>query len=143
MQTKTVETNEITKRVLKGKDPLYSHILLSSVNVLLFKYEGIWINTEVEGVIHMYKRRGIPSTGILILNRKTPIDFYMLIDKYIYEIENYDRFIIIKKVYGNEMEIFGLWFYDSYSCIEAGFILADQLTLLKRSQELLVQMKNV
>ncbi|KAH9385153.1 uncharacterized protein NEMAJ01_0049 [Nematocida major] len=143
MRARTPETNEITKRILTGKDPMYNHLLLSSVNVLVFKYEEKWINTETEGVIHIYKRRDVPSTAILILNRKSPSDFYMLMDKHVHSIETYEKFIIISKAYGREMEIFGLWFYDSYSCIEAGFILADQLSLLKKSGELMHQLKDV
>lgn len=139
MNSKTLETNEIVKRVLRGKDTSYSHLILSSVNVILFKYEDQWINMEIEGVIHLYKRDKIPTTAIHILNRKKPQDFSFLIDKHMYGIETYDRFIIIKRAIEQEMEIFGLWFYDAHACIEAGFILMDQLELLRKSKDLLMK----
>lgn len=139
MNGRTLETNEIVRRVLRGKDSSYSHLVLSSVNVILFKYEEQWMNMEVEGAIHLYKRDKIPTTAIHILNRKKPVDFCYLIDKNVYEIETYDRFIVIKRVIGKEMEIYGLWFYNPHDCIEAGFILLDQLEALKKSKDLLMK----
>lgn len=139
MASKTLETSEIVRRVLKSKDPAYSHLILSSVNVTVFKYEEQWINMEIEGAIHFYKRDKIPTTAIHILNRKKPQDFYFLVDKNMNGIETHDRFIIIKKAIGNVMEVFGLWFYDAHDCIEAGFILIDQLEVLRKSKDLLMK----
>ncbi|KAI5190400.1 hypothetical protein NEMIN01_1024 [Nematocida minor] len=141
MHSRKLETSEIVKRLLKNKDPSYSHLLLSSVNAVVFKYEGEWVSMDIEGVIHLYKRDKIPSTAIHILNRKNPSDFHLLIDKSTYDIENYDKFIIIKKAVGNEMEVYGLWFYDAHACIESGFILSDQMELLKKSKELMAKCK--
>ncbi|EIJ87698.1 hypothetical protein NEPAR06_0872 [Nematocida parisii] len=143
MHTKRPPTNEVTNRMLKGKDAQYSHLLLTSINVLVLKYENKWINTCTEGAIHLYKRKIIPSTCILVLNRKAPADFHLLIDKAVHGIEIFDRFIIIKIAHKKEIEVFGLWFYDKQSCAQAGSILTDQLALLEKSKELLNKCKGV
>ncbi|EHY64809.1 hypothetical protein NEAUS04_0877 [Nematocida ausubeli] len=143
MQTQRPQTNEVTNRMLKGKDAHYSHLLLTSVNVVVLKYEDKWVPAEIEGAIHLYKRKAIPSTGILVLNRKKPQDLYLAIDHTIYDIEIYDRFIIVKIQEKKELEIFGLWFYDKHACMETGFILTDQLELLERSKKLLMKCRAV
>ncbi|OAG28865.1 hypothetical protein NEDG_01004 [Nematocida displodere] len=131
-------SNVIIQRLLTVRDSAFSHLLMTSLHVVLMKFEDHWVKNPIEGSVYVYKRTDIPTTAITILNRKSPCDFQMFLDGAVVDIESHDRFIVIKRaVSSKEIEILGFWFYDSQSAIEMSFILFDQLGLLKRSQKLL------
>ncbi|KAI5180106.1 hypothetical protein NEOKW01_0435 [Nematocida sp. AWRm80] len=131
-------TSEIINRTLRLKDSNYNHMLLVTHSALLYKYTEEWIKTEIEGTLYIYRRNTIPSTQLIILNRKTPEDFKLSLDSSLIEIQIEDQFIIVKKETSPMvLEVFGLWFYDTQSFIEVSIALTDHLNSIKQSRELL------
>lgn len=128
---------EINVQLLKRKDPAFSHILHTSLRAVLFKYDGAWRRAEVDGPIYLYRRQDIPSVALLLLNRKSPNDFLLFIDMSVVEVGAEEQLVVIKRARRQEMEVFGVWFYETHAAVQASYILADQLDHLERSKGLL------
>ncbi|KAI5187571.1 hypothetical protein NEHOM01_2279 [Nematocida homosporus] len=137
------EDSGIILRVLQSRDSMFHKLLLSTLNVILYRYTDSWSRLPVEGALYVYQREDTPSLGLLVLNRKTPRDFHLLVDSGVVGVEVFDRFIIIKRAIGWEIEVYGLWFYDSQASIAASFIIADKVELLKKSKDLLLSLQSL
>ncbi|KAI5190774.1 hypothetical protein NECID01_1141 [Nematocida sp. AWRm77] len=130
-------TKEVSNQLLRKKDSGFNHLLHSSLRVVLFKYEGEWMKTGIDGPVYVYRRKSIPTMGLVILNRKAPHDFQLLIDRNIIEIEVEDQFIMVKKAQEKEVEVFGIWFYEMRMAVQVSLLLSEQIDLLKKSETFL------
>ncbi|ELA46446.1 hypothetical protein VCUG_02041 [Vavraia culicis subsp. floridensis] len=95
--------SSILQRVLQRYDPSFHSTIYTSSHVALYKYTTKWDRTSTEGNIIIYRRTTLPSTKLVIFNKKDRGVF----EVYLGGIEvDMVRDIIVFK---NEAFCYGIW----------------------------------
>lgn len=137
---------EISHKLLVSKDISFSHIAFVSKHTVVYKFDGEkWHRTSVEGPLYIYKRKTIPTTAIFLINRKSPQDFFIGIDRNISGYEAHGDFMVLKRSAAPRgraakgarwIEVYGFWFYNKQDAAQMEKIVRESYEKQKKTREL-------
>lgn len=138
------QKKDINGKLLKSKDAEFSHIALTSSHVVVYVFgDGEWHRASAEGPLYMYRRKAVPTTMLLLMNRKSPRDIFIPIDEKIYGHEAHPSFLVLEKqapsLPGGPstcIEVYGFWFYNPEDARLAEGLLLEARALQTKSKNL-------
>ncbi|CAK9296082.1 unnamed protein product [Gordionus sp. m RMFG-2023] len=121
-----VEPNLINLSVIQSEDSLALSLIQTAKNVAHYKFiKNEWIETNIKGVLFIYKRTEVPYTSLFILNRLQVKNLIQPLTKDL-EFELKEPYIFYK-INKNEQEIYGIWFSNTKEC-QCIYLLLKMLT---------------
>ncbi|KAI9164329.1 hypothetical protein H9P43_008158 [Blastocladiella emersonii ATCC 22665] len=95
--------------VLRRKDPLVTHIVDSTPQVVLYCYENArWNKVGTEGTMFLFARSAAPSHGLFIMNRLSTTNYTLPLTRDLAFKVN-GGYLLFQN---SDAQIMGLWFYE-------------------------------
>jgi Dcp1-like decapping family len=132
----------ISNKLMSKKDTAFVETTYLSPHAVLYRFDGeLWHDAQTEGPLYLYRRKSIPTTALFLINRKSPLDTFIPLDKKIDGYEVQGSFLIVRREAPSRkeepaLEIYGFWFQDPRDTEALKTILKRVLDLQRQTRGL-------